>query len=72
MWVAMTLVGFVATGVIKDDHLQKGNPNRLIYPMDYNGDLCGISDSVKNKRYGYFMPDKTGNISTLHVSRDAF
>ncbi len=56
----MTLVGFVACGVIKDEHLQKGNPLRLTNSMDYNGKICGYDSGVKNKEYGYYLPDLTG------------
>ena len=56
MWVAMTAVGFVATGVIEDDNLKAGNPARLLNAMDYRGRICGYSDGVKDKDVGYFFP----------------
>lgn len=59
VWVAMTGVGLVVTGVIDDDHLQKGNPNRLIYPMDYDGNICGIDSKYKDRPFGYYLPDQT-------------
>jgi hypothetical protein len=27
-WIAMTVVGFIACGVVENDNLQPGNPNR--------------------------------------------
>lgn len=59
VWFAMTMVGFVVTGVIDDDRLEKGNPNRLLYPMDYEGNICGIDDGVKDLPFGYYLPDRT-------------
>lgn len=55
----MTFVGLVATGIIQDSHLKHGNLYRVLYQMDYNGDICGFSSIVKNKKYGYFLPDGT-------------
>lgn len=54
-WFAMTIVGFIACGIIKNENLKSGNPNRLLSPMDYNGRLCGYADGVKNKPNGYYM-----------------
>ncbi len=61
-WFAMTVIGFVATGAIKDDNLPAGNPNRLTNAMDYNGDICGFHDGVKSKKYAYYLPDRTGKL----------
>jgi hypothetical protein len=45
MWAAMSGVGGNA--------VQKGNPYRLIAPTDSSGSNCGISESVKHKKYFY-------------------
>ena len=45
-WVAMTGVGFVACGVVKDNNLKPGNPARLINAIDYIGNICGVDDAV--------------------------
>ena len=58
-WGAMTLLGFVAIGIIKDDHLPQGNPARLINAVDYRGRVCGVSSDVKDKPYGYYLLDQT-------------
>jgi hypothetical protein len=62
----MTLVGFVACGVIEDSHLQKGNPMRLTNAIDYTGHICGYNGDVKNKPYGYYLLDKTGSSIVVH------
>lgn len=59
VWFAMTVVGFIVCGVFENDNLQEGNPARLINPMDYKGAICGFSDSVKDRPYGYYFPDQT-------------
>ena len=46
MWVSMTFIGLIVTGVIENDKLQKGDPQRLINGMDYNGKICGIDTAV--------------------------
>lgn len=43
-WVAMTGVGMVVTGLAESDDLPKGNPYRLINGLDYDGNICGITD----------------------------
>ena len=37
VWLAMTIVGFGACGIIKTVNIKAGNPQRLIRPMDYSG-----------------------------------
>lgn len=56
-WVAMTIVGFIACGVINDPRLPKGNPKKLVYPMDYLGNVCGVDTAVIDRSYGYYFPD---------------
>lgn len=58
-WVAMTVVGFVACGIIEDERLPKGDPARLLNSIDYLGRVCGSDTAVKSKPYGYYMLDKT-------------
>lgn len=62
VWLAMTLTGFVAVGVIEDEHLQKGNPARLTNAIDYNGRVCGVDPGVKKLPFGYYLPDRTGKL----------
>lgn len=57
MWFVMTIVGFVACGVIQSNDLKAGNPYRLINAIDYRGRICGVSDGVKNKDIGYYFAD---------------
>lgn len=59
MWFAMTILGFVAIGLIKSDQLTPGNPARLINAMDYRGRICGYSPGVEDKDVGYFFPDSS-------------
>eukprot|EP01038_Epipyxis_sp_PR26KG_P006534 gene6534-8977_t len=47
-WIAMTIIGFSATGVISTSYISKGNPNLLIYGVDYQGNICGIDEPVKS------------------------
>ena len=51
----MTVVGFIVTGVIQDDHLSKGNPIRLTNAIDYDGRICGYGDGVENRPNAYYM-----------------
>lgn len=46
-WVAMTGLGLIATGAIANDDLPPGNPMRLVNPMDYMANICGIDDKVR-------------------------
>ena len=45
-WIAMTCIGLIVLGVIKNDNLAEGDPNRLINGMDYNGKICGIDNDI--------------------------
>mmetsp|Transcript_3147 Transcript_3147/g.4913 ORF Transcript_3147/g.4913 Transcript_3147/m.4913 type:complete len:688 (+) Transcript_3147:32-2095(+) len=56
-WVAMTGVGLVVTGLIEDKNLDAGDPRRLLYPIDYEGHICGYHDGVGSKPNGYYMLD---------------
>eukprot|EP01038_Epipyxis_sp_PR26KG_P009820 gene9820-13213_t len=58
-WIAMTLVGFVACGVIPDNRLPAGNPARLTNAIDYRGRVCGNTAGVIERKYGYYMLDTT-------------
>jgi nitrogen fixation-related uncharacterized protein len=53
----MTIVGFIVCGLIKDDHLPKGDPNRLTNSIDFEGSLCGYDSGVKSKPFAYYMLD---------------
>lgn len=55
----MTGVGFAACGVVKSPTIPKGNPLRLTYSVDYTNRVCGWDPGVKNKPYGYYLPDQT-------------
>ena len=51
-WLAMTLIGLAALGYpIASVQIQKGNPDLLLHGVDYKGNICGISDSVKDELY---------------------
>lgn len=56
-WVAMTIVGFIGLGIITTDEIPSGDPRLLTNAMDYNGDICGHSDSVKDFPYAYYFAD---------------
>lgn len=57
----MTIIGFIVCGVIENSNLKPGNPARLIYPIDYDGNICGFSAGYKSKDTGYYLPDFSGN-----------
>jgi hypothetical protein len=61
----MTIVGFCAVGIFQSSDIPAGNPNRLIYPSDYKGNICGISEGLKDKKYGYYLPDQTGMLKEV-------
>lgn len=65
MWVAMTIVGFIACGVINDPRLPKGNPKKLVNPIDYQGNVCGVDSSVENNQYAYYFADGQGNLWSM-------
>jgi hypothetical protein len=69
MWFAMTILGLIATGAIESESMKAGNPARLLNPIDYKGRICGYDNGVKNKEYGYYMPDTSGKmrIQVLHA-----
>lgn len=54
-WIAMTVIGFIVTGVVKSELLQKGNPIRLTNEIDYDGRICGYDEDVKSKPNGYYL-----------------
>lgn len=43
-WTAMGGVGLASVGVIKSEHIPKGDPERLTHGLDYEGNICGVSD----------------------------
>ena len=59
-WVAMTIVGLIVLGAIKDSKLKSGNPYKLTHAVDYDGRICGYSSGVKSKPYAYYLP---GNVT---------
>lgn len=56
----MTVLGLIVTGLIKNDSLTAGDPRRLINPIDYNGQICGVGTGVGGKPNGYYMLDGSG------------
>ena len=59
----MTGIGLAATGVIKSDHLKKGDPEVLFNGMDYLGNICGVTnftdamnENIINKPKAYILP----------------
>lgn len=52
---AMTMLGFVVTGVIESDKLDKGDPMLLTNGIDYEGRICGATSGVKKKSNAYYM-----------------
>mmetsp|Transcript_31320 Transcript_31320/g.31860 ORF Transcript_31320/g.31860 Transcript_31320/m.31860 type:complete len:671 (+) Transcript_31320:136-2148(+) len=55
-WICMTILGFIACGVIYHPSLPAGDPARLVHAVDHKGSICGVSDSVSDRPYGYYMP----------------
>lgn len=56
----MTILGFVVTGVIKSDKLDKGDPMLLTNGIDYDGRICGASSGVKSRKNTYYMATGAG------------
>mmetsp|Transcript_20759 Transcript_20759/g.18917 ORF Transcript_20759/g.18917 Transcript_20759/m.18917 type:complete len:666 (+) Transcript_20759:237-2234(+) len=54
-WIAMTIVGFIACGIIESTIIPVGNPKRLVYATDYKGAICGVDESVRNKPKAYYL-----------------
>ena len=55
-WVAMTIIGLIVLGAIKDNNLKSGNPAKLTHGVDYDGRICGYSSGVKSSPYAYYLP----------------
>jgi len=66
VWITMTVLGLIVTGLITNDYLSAGDPRRLINPIDYNGRICGVGSGVGDKPNGYYMLDGSGII--LHLT----
>ena len=57
---AMTMLGFVVTGVIESDKLDKGDPMLLTNGIDYDGRICGATGGVKKRSNTYYMSSGAG------------
>jgi len=58
-WVVMSIIGLIVTGAISNPNLSPGDPARLTNAMDYRGRTCGVTDSVKTRPSGYYLPSGT-------------
>lgn len=47
-WVAMNIIGLAAAGYIKVAEIKQGNPQLLLHGVDYEGNICGVDDPVKD------------------------
>ena len=65
-WIAMTIVGFFATGVLESTTIRVGNPYRLTNAIDYYGHICGYSSAVIDQPYGYYLAE---GLTTACVSQ---
>ena len=63
----MTVVGFIVCGVVHNDNLKPGNPQKLINAVDINGDICGVSKEVDTLPYAYYLPDLSGMFSNSPI-----
>lgn len=64
-WIAMTVVGFLATGILESSAIKVGNPYRLTNAIDYYGHICGYSSEVIDQPYGYYL---AGGLTSACVS----
>eukprot|EP00639_Heterosigma_akashiwo_P027300 CAMPEP_0194692160 /NCGR_PEP_ID=MMETSP0295-20121207/19546_1 /TAXON_ID=39354 /ORGANISM="Heterosigma akashiwo, Strain CCMP2393" /LENGTH=648 /DNA_ID=CAMNT_0039582349 /DNA_START=278 /DNA_END=2224 /DNA_ORIENTATION=- len=55
------LLLLIACGVIPNDNLEPGNPQRLINGIDYNGHICGVDSAVSDKSKIYYLPSVSTN-----------
>lgn len=46
-WAAMTFLGLIVMGIIPNDYLEPGNPQRLLNGIDYDGRICGVDSGVE-------------------------
>ena len=53
--IGMTILGFIVTGVIESDKLDKGDPRLLTNGIDYQGRICGATSGVKSRKNTYYM-----------------
>ena len=47
-WIAMTIIGFVALGIIHSTKINEGDPERLLRGVDYEGHICGVDGVVSH------------------------
>lgn len=66
--VGMTILGFIVTGVIKSDKLDKGDPMLLTNGIDYDGRICGATGGVKKRGNAYYMATGAGNFQISFYS----
>lgn len=56
----MTMLGFVVTGVIQSDKLDKGDPMLLTNGIDNEGRICGATGGVRKRTNTYYMSTGAG------------
>lgn len=47
-WIAMTVIGLIVLGPIHSTTINKGDPERLLRGVDYEGNICGVDNPVKD------------------------
>ncbi|XP_033634206.1 choline transporter-like protein 4 [Asterias rubens] len=55
-------------GVVAYFAFSYGNPDTLLYPSDYQGQLCGVSDTVQTKPYAFYFDLLSCLSSTVLIS----
>jgi hypothetical protein len=45
-WVSMVAIGLAALGYIRSPYIRKGDPQRLLRGVDYQGNICGVDTAV--------------------------
>ncbi|KAJ1456760.1 plasma-membrane choline transporter-domain-containing protein, partial [Pelagophyceae sp. CCMP2097] len=68
-WVGLSIIGMIVLGAIDSKKLPKGDPRRLVYGLDYLGQLCSVADDtrfdsdglydkfdVSGLKYAYYLP----------------
>mmetsp|Transcript_9926 Transcript_9926/g.14760 ORF Transcript_9926/g.14760 Transcript_9926/m.14760 type:complete len:681 (-) Transcript_9926:285-2327(-) len=62
-WTAMSGVGLASVGVIESEYIPKGDPDRLTHGLDYEGNICGVSNvtvangaKIEDLPVAYYLP----------------
>lgn len=66
-WFGIFLIGCATTGIFPLSDIKEGDPSLLINGVDYKGNICGVSEEVKDYPYRIFPNYYGSNPSSTNV-----